>query len=75
MCNLSKQTVKKRINWVSVDGGKFNYEKYSNLGERLVSGGQIGLPNSGYPYTIEYHEDYKFMCCRLCNCVDKIKIK
>jgi hypothetical protein len=48
---------------------KFEYDKYSPIEEGEFKYGKHGLPKQGYPYTIEYKEELKFLCCKNCNCV------
>lgn len=50
--------------WVGRTGNEYPKSEYINHGHGGIYRGWKDLPLDEYPYTIKYHEEYAWHCCR-----------
>lgn len=71
-CSLKKFKKEQPINYIGITGNKYPYNEYLNSGDGKTYKGLKDLPLDEYPYEIEFKTDFLFLCCKLCNCKDKV---
>jgi hypothetical protein len=73
-CNLSKLKKITATHYVSSLGNEYPIHDYTNHGRGGIYREKLDLPHDEYPFTIKYSVEYKFLCCKICECVDKEKL-
>ena len=70
-CVFSKYIIETKTHYVGKTGNEYPYDEYMNWGTGEENRGYKDHPLDEYPYTIKYKKEYKWKCCRECNCEDK----